>query len=154
MTAPTMIRRIAGLLLGVSLLLATGPEAAGQQSAQPPERGAQGRGPAPAQAQTPPCPIVADPPGADFGIVAPGTVVASTIKLINPFDRPVRILEAKPSCTCTTVDMKGKVIPEKGFLEMPMSMKTANSIGSFRRRRWRHSMNCSRFTPRISSMQM
>jgi hypothetical protein len=128
----SLLQRVSAILVGTCLCLAPSSGAFAQQPAAP----AQGRTPArppaaaqPSQPQTPPCPIVADPPGADFGVVDPGTVVASTIKLINPFDRPVRIVEAKPSCTCTTVDMKGKVIPAKGFLEMPMSMKTAHSVG-------------------------
>lgn len=76
-----------------------------------------------------PGPIVADPPHVNFGIVAPGTVVSANIKLFNPLDKPVKILAAKPTCTCTTVDMAGKVIPPKGTIEMPMSMKTAQSVG-------------------------
>ncbi len=75
------------------------------------------------------CPIVVDPPGVDFGVVEPGTVVARTFKLVNPFDRPVLIKLATPSCTCTTIDMAGKTIPALGFLEMPMSMKTSRAVG-------------------------
>ncbi len=55
--------------------------------------------------------------------------VKAMIKLINPLDRPVTIKVAQPSCTCTTVDVTGKVIPARGFLEMPMSMKTPHSVG-------------------------
>ena len=76
-----------------------------------------------------PGPISAEPALADFGIVEPGTVVSKTIKLLNPLDRPVLIRLARPSCTCTTVDMTGKTIPAKGSLEMPMSMKTSLSVG-------------------------
>ena len=76
-----------------------------------------------------PGPISAEPAVADFGIVAPGTVVSKTIRLVNPLDRPVLIKLARPSCTCTTVDMTGKTIPAKGVLEMPMSMKTSLSVG-------------------------
>jgi len=76
-----------------------------------------------------PGPIQAEPAVVDFGIVEPGSVVSSTIKLVNPLDRPITIRAAKPSCTCTTVDMTGKVIPPKGSIEMPMSMKTAHSPG-------------------------
>lgn len=79
--------------------------------------------------QTSACPIVASPPGADFGIVAPGTTVSQTIQLFNPFDHPIRIVAATPSCTCTMVDMAGKSIPAKGTIDMPMSMKTARSVG-------------------------
>jgi hypothetical protein len=86
---------------------------------------------APQSAQQPAStgPILADPPNVDFGLIEPGKTVSATIKLINPLDRPVKIKLAKPSCTCTTVDMTGKVIPAKGFLEMPMSLKTASSVG-------------------------
>ena len=76
-----------------------------------------------------PGPISAEPALADFGVVEPGTVVSKTIKLVNPLDRPVLIKLARPSCTCTTVDMTGKTIPAKGSLEMPMSMKTSLSVG-------------------------
>lgn len=82
-----------------------------------------------AQQAAPPCPIIADPPGVDFGVVEPGTVVSATIKLVNPLDRPVLITKATPSCTCTTVDMAGKTIPAKGVIEMPMSMKTSHAVG-------------------------
>lgn len=88
--------------------------------------------PPPAQQNGPkaiPGPISAEPAIADFGIVEPGTVVSKTIKLINPLDRPVLIRLARPSCTCTTVDMTGKTIPAKGSIEMPMSMKTSLSVG-------------------------
>lgn len=84
--------------------------------------------PAPA-GQAIPGPMKADPPGVDFGVVEPGTTVSATIKLVNPLDRPVTIKMAKPSCTCTTVDMVGKVIPAMGTIDMPMSMKTAHSVG-------------------------
>ncbi len=75
------------------------------------------------------CPIVADPPKVDFGIVEPGTKVAATIKLFNPLDRAVRIVLSKPSCTCTTVEMAGKEIPARSFIEMPMSMQTSKAVG-------------------------
>ena len=85
--------------------------------------------PAVATAQANTGPIIADPPGVNFGIVEPGVTVSATIKLINPLDRPVTIKIAQPSCTCTSVDVTGKVIPAKGMLEMPMSMKTPHSVG-------------------------
>ena len=79
--------------------------------------------------QSIPGPIKADPPGVDFGIVAPNSVVSTTVKIVNPLDHPVKITMAKPSCTCTTVDMVGKVVPANGFIEMPMSMKLTSAIG-------------------------
>ena len=76
-----------------------------------------------------PGPIKAEPATVNFGIVEPGTTVAATIKLTNPLDRDVTISAAKPSCTCTTIDMVGKVIPAGGSIEMPMSMKMAHTPG-------------------------
>ena len=125
----------AAVLLGFSLSIDCGDSATAQaqpQRATPTSSATASTvtaaPPAPAQT-TPVCPIVADPPGVDFGIVEPGTLVSSTIKLINPFDRPVLIKQATPTCTCTTVDMAGKTIPAGGFIEMPMSMKTSRAVG-------------------------
>jgi hypothetical protein len=77
-----------------------------------------------------PGPIKAEPAEVNFGVVEPGSKVAATIKLINPLDQDVTISAAKPSCTCTTLDMVGKVIPARGSIEMPMSMKTAHTPGT------------------------
>lgn len=84
---------------------------------------------APLTAQAPSGPILADPPGVNFGVVRPETKVEASIKLLNPLDHEVRIAKAVPSCQCTTVDMVGKVIPARGSIEMPMAMKTAKSVG-------------------------
>ena len=97
--------------------------------ARPAQAATQGQAAGQPQYQQSDGPIIADPPVADFGIVEPGTTVARTIRIVNPLDQPVKIRLAKPSCTCTTVDMTGKTIPARGFLEMPMSMKTPLSVG-------------------------
>ncbi|NBP52658.1 MAG: DUF1573 domain-containing protein, partial [Actinobacteria bacterium] len=62
--------------------------------------------------------------------VEPGAKVEATIRLLNPLDRPVEIKLSRPSCTCTTVDMVGKIIPARGTLEMPMAMQTSRSVGN------------------------
>jgi len=77
-----------------------------------------------------PGPIKAEPSEVNFGIVEPGATVSATIKISNPLDQDVTISAAKPSCTCTTVDMVGKVIPARGSIEIPMSMKTAHTPGT------------------------
>jgi hypothetical protein len=107
----------------------TEPQASQAQPATPPARPAQPAKQVQTTNKPVPGPIVADPPHVDFGVVAPGTVVSANIKLFNPLDTPVTIKAAKPTCTCTTVDMAGKVIPPKGSIDMPMSMKTSNSVG-------------------------
>lgn len=123
------------LLGGVSLLCANHAIAqAPVKSTAPAPNSAPASAPAAAQTpqvppQTIPGPIKAEPLITKFGVVEPGTTVSTTIKLINPLDRPITIRAAKPSCTCTTVDMAGKVIPAGGSIDMPMSMKTAHSVG-------------------------
>ena len=142
MIAP-MLRASASLVAGLALAVsaASFPSAQAAAEAQTgPARPSQGqprqpRQPAQPQVVNPksieiPGPIKAEPATVDFGFVEPGTTVSATIKLINPLDQPVTIGAAKPTCTCTTVDMVGKVIPAGGFIEMPMSMKTSQSVGS------------------------
>lgn len=74
-------------------------------------------------------PLVADPPRVDFGIVEPGSDLSANVTLLNTSNRPMRILSAQPSCTCTTVDMTNVVIPARGTVQMPISMKTNRAVG-------------------------
>ncbi|MBI1304083.1 MAG: DUF1573 domain-containing protein [Phycisphaera sp.] len=126
---------VSALALAVSAAAAPASQAAPARAPQTQPQQAQPRQPAQPQVVNPksieiPGPIKAEPATVDFGFVEPGTTVSATIKLINPLDRPVTIGAAKPTCTCTTVDMVGKVIPAGGFIEMPMSMKTSQSVGN------------------------
>ncbi len=77
--------------------------------------------------QTPP--IVVMPEPVDFGVVQPGSTLETEVILTNTSDRPLTIVNAKPSCTCTTVDLAGKVVPARGSITVPVSMKTNRSIG-------------------------
>lgn len=128
MSRPNRLRAVLALILPVALLAPLGASAAETPQTAPPASRPPVQ-PAPAAAPASPCPIVADPPGVDFGVVEPGTKVEATIRLLNPLDRPVAIKLSRPSCTCTTVDMVGKVIPAKGSIDMPMAMQTSRSVG-------------------------
>ena len=75
------------------------------------------------------CPIKAEPASVDAGLVAPHSEVRFEATLRNPLDRPVTCIRSAPSCTCTTLDMVGKVIPAKGTLQVPISMKTSGATG-------------------------
>lgn len=76
------------------------------------------------------CPVKAEPPLKDFGFVAPNTQLDWTAKITNPLNEQVKCIVSKPSCTCTTLDMVGKVIPAGGSITVPVSMKTSGATGS------------------------
>ena len=73
------------------------------------------------------CPVKAAKPALDAGLVAPNTDVKFEATLLNTLDRPVKCIRSAPSCTCTTVDMLGKVIPAGGTINVPLSMRTSGA---------------------------
>jgi squalene-hopene/tetraprenyl-beta-curcumene cyclase len=75
------------------------------------------------------CPVKANPAQLDAGLVRPNTDVKFEAVLLNTLDRPVTCVRSSPSCTCTTVDMLGKVIPAGGTLTVPLSMRTSGATG-------------------------
>ena len=75
------------------------------------------------------CPVKAAKPALDAGLVAPNTDVKFEATLLNTLDRPVKCIRSAPSCTCTTVDMLGMVIPAGGTLNVPLSMRTSGATG-------------------------
>ncbi|MBL9121440.1 MAG: DUF1573 domain-containing protein [Phycisphaerae bacterium] len=72
-------------------------------------------------------PVRAEPTKINFGIKSPGSTADSTVKLVNLLDRPVKILNAVPSCQCTGVDITGKEIPANGSIEFPISIKLSKA---------------------------
>lgn len=98
------------------LVLVVANKAANAQAAQ---------APAPATG-----PVIAEPAMVDLGFIAPRSTVRRDVTLVNTLDRPVRILAAEPTCTCTSVDLKGKVIPARGTLNFPIEMHVSASTGS------------------------
>ena len=74
-------------------------------------------------------PLIANPSKVNFGIVEPGSKLNADVTLLNPTNRPIRIVKAQPSCTCTTVNMDNVVIPARGTVQMPISMTTNRSVG-------------------------
>jgi squalene-hopene/tetraprenyl-beta-curcumene cyclase len=75
------------------------------------------------------CPVKADKPLMDAGFVAPNSEVKFSAVLRNTSDRPATCIKSAPSCTCTVVDVLGKVIPPGGTLEVPLSMRTSGATG-------------------------
>jgi hypothetical protein len=74
-------------------------------------------------------PIVAIPGTVMLGFIDPRSSVTREVPLRNTSDKPVRILKAVPSCTCTTLDVAGKVIPPMGELVIPITMKVSSATG-------------------------
>lgn len=74
-------------------------------------------------------PLIASPQNVDFGIVEPGSKLSADITLLNTSAKPIRILRAQPSCTCTTVSMNNVIVPPRGTVQMPISMTTNRAVG-------------------------
>ena len=74
-------------------------------------------------------PLMVEPPLVDFGVVDPGTLLDTVVTLANISNAPLRILNAQPSCTCTTLDLDNTVIPARSSIEVPISMQTNRAVG-------------------------
>lgn len=74
-------------------------------------------------------PIVVMPGTVMLGFIEPRSSVTRDVPLRNTSDKPVRILKAVPSCTCTTLDVAGKVVPPMGELVIPITMKVSGATG-------------------------
>jgi hypothetical protein len=73
--------------------------------------------------------VYGDPADVDFGVTRPGTKLRAEFRLVNPTDRPIRVLAAKPTCQCTTVMVSGEVIPPRGALGIPATLQVPNTTG-------------------------
>lgn len=73
--------------------------------------------------------ILVDPPFISLGLMQPRDTVTRSFRLSNITDKPITIASVVPTCTCTTIDATGKVIPPKGSIEIPLTMKVAASTG-------------------------
>ena len=71
--------------------------------------------------------LAADPPLVNFGIVQPHTLLEARFRLVNAGDQPVKVLQAVPSCQCTTIEIVGKQVPARGTLEVPVTMKVSST---------------------------
>ena len=116
---------LAALLITFTTCLAQGPAPATQAPAAPSAKpvGKPMKGAAP----DPSAHVLADPAGLDFGIVPPHTLLEGDFTLVNTGDRPLKVLQAVPSCQCTTVDIVGKQVPAKGTLAVPVTMKVSST---------------------------
>jgi hypothetical protein len=77
-----------------------------------------------ASAASSPLKIVFDPPELDFGVIPPGVDKIGTIAVRNLGSDPVRILQVKPTCKCTTLsDLVGQVIQPGSAVELTTELK-------------------------------
>jgi hypothetical protein len=89
------------------------------QGARPAQRPAAPQGAQPQQAPT----IAIVPPVVNLGPVEPGSTSPAKFTVINNGPNPVTVLDAKPNCKCTAInDVKGKVIPPGGMIELAASL--------------------------------
>jgi hypothetical protein len=101
----------------LTALLAHGPIAAAQV-------------PAAAPAAATASPVVLEPAEHDLGKIAPGSSQVRTFKLRNTGGAPVKIVNAFPSCKCTTLtDLAGKEIPAGGEVELQASLDAPRTPG-------------------------
>jgi hypothetical protein len=81
-------------------------------------------------APTSPLRIAFDPPALDFGIIPPGVNKTGTIAIRNLGRDPVKILQVKPTCKCTTLsNLVGRVIDPGGAAEMTTELKGRTIAG-------------------------
>lgn len=54
----------------------------------------------------------------DMGEVLVGQTMARTLKLSNPTDAPITILEARGSCGCISIKLPNKTVPDRGAVDI------------------------------------
>lgn len=128
-TAPVLHRHLIVLMLALMAIAHSGM-AQSAPTALPPQAKAVPPAP-PAKAPPPrtPFPIVAVPELANLGFIQPRSTVKTEFVLHNTLDKPVRVIKAEPSCTCTTLDLVGKTIPARGSITVPVEMKVSAATG-------------------------
>lgn len=75
-------------------------------------------------------PIRLEPPALDFGPIQKGSTAEATVRLINTSDRPVRILQAKTSCSCTVADFSKEPFDPGQFIEVTVRFKPGGKVGA------------------------
>jgi hypothetical protein len=95
---------LAGILAGLLLCFCGACQTAGTR-ADPP---------ASAAAADPVVRVTGDRGDRDLGRVAPGSTHTVIFEIVNPSDRPLKLLRVQSGCDCTTVRASPAVIPAQG----------------------------------------
>lgn len=73
--------------------------------------------------------VYGDPADVDFGLVKPGSKLTADVVLVNPFETPMTIVQAVPTCQCTTVEVAGETIPPGGGIAIPITLQVPSTAG-------------------------
>jgi hypothetical protein len=73
--------------------------------------------------------VYGDPADVDFGLVKPGSKLTADVILVNPFQTPMTIAQAVPTCQCTTVEVAGETIPAGGGIAIPITLQVPSTTG-------------------------
>ena len=73
--------------------------------------------------------LVALQPVHDFGRVDTGRPLTHTFTLTNLTDRPVRVLETKKSCTCTSAELTDEPVPPGGSVPLTLNVDWKGRTG-------------------------
>jgi len=75
--------------------------------------------------------VFVNPQSVDFGVVKPNSVHEANFTIYNNTNSDVRIIEARPTCKCTTMnEVSGQVIAPGEQLNLPASMELTARPGS------------------------
>lgn len=73
--------------------------------------------------------VYGDPADVDFGFVKPGSKLTADVVLVNPLESPMTIVQAVPTCQCTTVEVTGETIPPGGGIAIPITLQVPSTTG-------------------------
>lgn len=74
-------------------------------------------------------PMTLEPALLDFGEVMLEHPTTKTVKLTNTSNEPLRILDSRSNCGCTTPDLAGVVIEPNSFTEVPIHFDAKGATG-------------------------
>jgi hypothetical protein len=59
-----------------------------------------------------------DPPVLDFGDIFVGHVDSKVVRMTNPTDKPITIIDIRGSCGCISLDLKSKIVPANSTVDL------------------------------------
>jgi len=136
-----LILRLATLMLVIGLVVYllmtgfTGDDAASPRAASPSAEtegtnsAQQSDAGSPFAEELPPAPVTIDPAFVQFGEVPKNTMLTRQVTMRNDGSAPVRIIDTRPSCPCTTVERSANTINPGGSITMDIEMDSEARVG-------------------------